>query len=131
VIRQNFKEQSSGTTTSKIKILDCGIIVNKLITPSAFKEAYILEQGIQLDYLCNGEEKPLLLDTTLIGSPIESIKTMISHNRFYTAKSMAVLINSRLQKQLLSFWCKIIKPHFPVQFFVNKHKAISWLQNHG
>ena len=121
---------SSTTTTSKIKILDNGIIVNKLITPSAFKEPYILEQGLQLDYLCNGEEKPLLLDISLINGSTENIKQMIGHNRFYTAKSVAVLIQSNFQKQILLVWCKIFKPQVPVQFFVKRHRAIKWLENY-
>ncbi|MFT6745773.1 MAG: hypothetical protein ACJAZ2_000107 [Glaciecola sp.] len=121
---------SSSTTTSRIKILENGIIVNKLITPSAFKEPYILEQGLQLDYLCNGEEKPLLLDISRIYGSTENIKQMISHNRFYTAKSIAVLIRSKFQKQLLVIWCKIFKPQVPVQFFVKKHRAINWLKTY-
>jgi hypothetical protein len=118
------------TTTSKIMILDNGIVVNKLITTSAFKEPYILEQGLQLDYLCNGEEKPLLLDISSIHGTTENIRQMISHNRFYSAKSVAVLIKSKFQKQLLLFWCKILSPEFPVQFFVKKKNAIKWLESY-
>lgn len=121
---------ASSTTTSKIKILESGIIVNKLISPSAFKEAYILEQGLQLDYLCNGEEKPLLLDISAVNGSTENIKQMIGHNRFYAAKSIAVLIRSNFQKHVLLLWCKILKPEFPVQFFVKKKNAIKWLESY-
>lgn len=118
------------TTTSDISILDNGIVVNKLFSHSAFKEPYILEQGLHLDYLCNGEEKPLLLDASNIYSSVENIKQMISHNRFYSAKSVAVLINSKVQKQVLLMWAKILKPQFPVKFFINRGRAVNWLESY-
>ncbi len=118
----------TSTTTSNIYILQNGIVVNKLFTASAFKEAYIQEQGMQLDYICKGKEKPLLLDATRTRSSVDNIKKMIGHSRFYSAKSIAVLINSNCQKQLLWIWTKILKPEIPIRFFVQKKAAIKWLE---
>lgn len=118
------------TTTSKIKLLSNGIVVNKLFTNSGFKEAYILEQGLELDFLCKGEEKPLLLDLSSIKSSTEDIRQMIDHNRFYSAKSIAVLLKSQIQKYLLILWCRIFKPQIPVNFFLRKKRAVNWLENY-
>lgn len=116
------------TTTSKITLLDNGIVINKLFTKSAFKEAYILEQGLQLDHLCEGQEKPLLLDISKVQSSMDEVQQMIKHNKFYSAQCIAVLIKSSIQQKLLSFWLKILPANLPVKFFINKDKAMLWLE---
>jgi len=115
------------TTTSKIKLLDNGIVVNKLFTASAFKEAYIVEQGLELDYMCKGEEKPLLLDVRLTSGATDKIRQMIDHNRFYSAKAIAVLVQWKIQKVYLTFWSKVIKPSIQTNFFVREKNAMNWL----
>lgn len=124
-------ENTLNTTTSNIQFSSEGILVNQVFTRSAFKKAYIIEQASKMDFLCNGEEKPLLLDLTKIKPSYEEIRKMLSYNNFYTAKSVAVLVKSKTMSKMLRLWYKIFVPSVPTNAFFNKKKANKWLESYA
>lgn len=121
---------NTNTITSKIEELDNGIIINKLITKSGFKEAYVFEQNIEIRERCKLKQKPLLVDLSVIDPSIESINNMIVKDHFKHVQSIAVLIKSNFKKTLLRVWYKLKKKNdLPVEFFVKKENAFKCLES--
>lgn len=117
------------TTTSKIEILQNGIVVNQLITKSGFKPAYIYEQALELKHLCEIPGKPLLLDLSQITFTFSELNQLITHVGFKKIKTVAILIDSDLKKILFQLWYSFNKLAFPFHFFANKNDAFNWLQS--
>lgn len=118
------------TTTSSIKILDDGVVINKCKTRSAFKKVYILESNSLIAHMIGEEKHPLILDLSKVGkTSFEEIHQMVQKDTTYLCTSMAIVINSSWQRFVLNFWYQVSPLNCPLQFFSNISEAKEWLNS--
>jgi hypothetical protein len=116
------------TTTSSIKFLDSGVIINRLKTRSAFKQVYILESNSAIKHVVGEVKHPLIVDLTKIGkTSFDEINQVLQKDTLNLCSSMALVINSSWQRMILNLWYQFNAPGFPIQFFASTDEAKVWI----
>ena len=116
------------TTTTNINLTEEGIVINQFFSRSALKKAYLYEQSNTMNHLGNGNNISLLLDLSTINVSMDEITQLIQDEKSNPIKSLAIVIASKPQKELLKLWYKLKKLNFPIQFFNQKEDAKLWLK---
>lgn len=117
------------TTTSSIKFLDSGVIINRLKTRSGFKQVYIIESNSAIKHVVGEAKHPLIVDLTKIGkTSFEEINQVLQKDTFSFCSSLALVINSSWHRMILNIWYQFNAPNCPVQFFPSYDEAEKWIK---
>lgn len=117
------------TTTNSIKILNGGIVLNKLNTRSGFKKVYQLESNYAINHLINGVKAPHIFDVSKIENiTFDEVRSLLSKDSTSFCSSLAIVINSTIYLSIMNLWLSIAKPECPIHFFENKDDALEWLK---
>lgn len=117
------------TTTNSIKILNGGIVLNKLNTRSGFKKVYQLESKYAINHLNNGVKAPLIFDVSKIDNiTFDEVRSILSKDSTSFCSSLAIVINSTIYLSIMNLWLSISKPECPIHFFENKDDALAWIK---